>query len=162
MDVRHAKLILLWGTNTRLTNRHLWPFIEEARSSGARVVVIDPIRTLTAQAADEFIQPLPGTDVALMLAMMHILIRDGLIDEEYIGQYTEGFEELVEHVHSWTPERAGTICGLDATVIEGLARDYGTIRPSFIRTLIGAEHREHGAMFFRTLSCLPLLTGSWR
>jgi anaerobic selenocysteine-containing dehydrogenase len=80
LDVRHARLILLWGTNTKLTNRHLWPFVEEARSNGAKVVVIDPIRTVTAEAADQFIQPLQGTDVALMLAMMHVLVRDDLID----------------------------------------------------------------------------------
>lgn len=162
MDVRHARHILLWGTNTRLTNRHLWPFIEEARANGARVVVIDPIRTITAQAADSFIQPLPGTDVALMLAMMHVLIRDGLVDRDYIRDHTEGFEELCAHVAGWTPTRAAEVCGVEAVVIEDLARDYATIRPSFIRTLIGAEHREQGAMFFRTLACLPLLTGSWK
>lgn len=162
MDVRFARLILLWGTNTRLTNRHLWPFVEEARSSGARVVVIDPIRTLTAQAADQFIQPLPGTDVALMLGMMHVLIRDDMVDHDYVRDYTEGFDELAVHVRAWTPERAAGICGIETSVVEQLARDYGTTRPSFIRTLIGAEHREQGAMFFRTLSCLPLLTGSWR
>lgn len=162
MDVRHARNILLWGTNTRLTNRHLWPFIEEARSAGARLVVIDPIRTITAQVADQFVQPLPGTDVALMLSMMHVLIRDGLIDEDYIRDHTEGFDELAEHVRPWTPDRAAATCGIEAGVVEGLAQDYATIRPSFIRTLIGAEHREQGAMFFRTLSCLPLLVGSWR
>lgn len=162
MDIRYAKHILLWGTNTRLTNRHLWPFIEEARAAGARVVVIDPVRTLTAQAADHFIQPLPGTDVAMMLAMMHVLIRDGLVDTDYVKNHTEGFDELAEHVRVWTPSKAADVCGIDASEIERLAHDYGTIRPSFIRTLIGAEHREHGAMFFRTLSCLPLLTGSWR
>ncbi len=162
MDVAHAKLILLWGTNTRLTNRHLWPFIEEARAKGARVVVIDPLRTITAQAADHFLQPLPGTDVALMLAMMHVLIRDGLINQDYIDRYTEGFAELSAHVESWTPERAAQECGLRAEEIERLALEYGTIKPAFIRTLIGAEHREHGAMFFRTLTCLPLLTGAWR
>lgn len=162
MDVRHAKHILLWGTNTRLTNRHLWPFIEEARAAGARVVVIDPLCTLTAQAADHFIQPLPGTDVAMMLAMMHVLIRDEMVDTDYVSNYTEGFDELAQHVQPWTPTRAGSVCGIDPAEIERLAHDYGTIRPSFIRTLIGAEHREHGAMFFRTLSCLPLLTGSWR
>lgn len=162
MDIRHAKHILLWGTNTRLTNRHLWPFIEEARAAGARVVVIDPVRTLTAQAADHFIQPLPGTDVAMMLAMMHVLIRDEMIDADYVREYTEGYDELAHHVQPWTPSRAGSVCGIDPAEIERLAHDYGTIRPSFIRTLIGAEHREHGAMFFRTLSCLPLLTGSWR
>lgn len=162
MDVVHAKLILLWGTNTRLTNRHLWPFIEEARAKGAKVVVIDPLRTVTAQAADQFIQPLPGTDVALMLAMMHVLIRNGLIDHDYVDRYTEGFRELSEHVRSWTPARAAEVCGLPAEQIESLAIEYGTVKPAFIRTLIGAEHREHGAMFFRTLTCLPLLTGSWR
>ncbi len=162
MDVRYARHILLWGTNTRLTNRHLWPFIEEARANGARIVVIDPLRTITAQAADSFIQPLPGTDVAMMLAMMHVLIRDDLVDHDYIDSYTEGFDELSAHVSAWTPERAASVCGIDASVIEDLARDYAAIRPSFIRTLIGAEHREQGAMFFRTLSCLPLLTGSWR
>ena len=83
-DVRFSRLVLLWGTNTKLTNRHLWPFIEHARDDGATVVVIDPIRTVTAEAADWFVQPLPGTDVALMLAMMHVLIRDGLVDADYV------------------------------------------------------------------------------
>ncbi|NBP50322.1 MAG: molybdopterin oxidoreductase family protein, partial [Actinobacteria bacterium] len=151
LDVRHARLILLWGTNTRLTNRHLWPFIEEARAAGARVVVIDPVRTVTADAADQFIQPLPGTDVAMMLAMMHVLVRDGLVDRDYVARHASGFDELAAHVAQWTPARAGAICGVDAAVIEGLARDYGTLAPAFIRTLIGAEHREHGAQFFRAL-----------
>jgi anaerobic selenocysteine-containing dehydrogenase len=162
MDIEFAQLILLWGTNTRLANRHLWPFIEKARANGAKVVVIDPLRTITAEAADVFIQPLPGTDVALMLALMHILIRDELLDVDYITQYTEGFEELKEQVAQWTPARAAETCGITVEVIESLAHDYGTIKPAFIRSLIGAEHREHGVMFFRTLTCLPMLTGAWR
>jgi anaerobic selenocysteine-containing dehydrogenase len=162
MDVRYAKLILLWGTNTRLTNRHLWPFIEEARANGAKVIVIDPIRTVTADAADQFIQPLQGTDVALMLAMVHVLIRDHLVDADYVQSHTSGFEELVEHVATWTPERASSICRVDAQVIENLAREYGTTKPTFIRTLIGAEHHENGAQFFRTIVCLPSLTGAWK
>ncbi len=162
MDVRHARLILLWGTNTKLTNRHLWPFIEEARRAGARVVVIDPIRTATAQAADWFIQPLPGTDVALMLAMMHVLIRDDLIDHDYVTRHTVGYEDLAARVAEWPPERAADVCDVPADEIERLADAYGTVRPAFIRTLIGAEHHENGAMFFRTLACLPALTGSWR
>ncbi|MEY4165156.1 MAG: hypothetical protein RL419_998, partial [Actinomycetota bacterium] len=88
LDVRYSKLIVLWGTNTKLTNRHLWLFIEEARGKGAKVVVIDPVRTITAEAADQFIQPLPGTDIALMLAMMHVIIRDGLVDHDYIAKHT--------------------------------------------------------------------------
>ncbi|MEY3167652.1 MAG: hypothetical protein RLZZ343_1455 [Actinomycetota bacterium] len=162
MDIEFSQLILLWGTNTRLANRHLWPFIEKARARGAKVVVIDPIRTMTAESADVFVQPLPGTDVALMLAMMHILIRDDLIDHDYLEKYTDGFDELSIQVTEWTPLRAAQVCGISVDDIESLARDYGTIRPSFIRTLIGAEHRQHGAMFFRTLSCLPMLVGAWR
>jgi anaerobic selenocysteine-containing dehydrogenase len=162
LDVRYARLILLWGTNTKLTNRHLWPFIEEARSNGAKVVVIDPIRTITADAADQFVQPLQGTDVALMLAMMHVLIRDNLIDNEYVQRHTSGFEELATHVAAWPPERAASICRVDAPIIEQLAREYGSTTPTFIRTMIGAEHHENGAQFFRTIVCLPSLTGAWK
>ncbi|MEY3092725.1 MAG: molybdopterin-containing oxidoreductase family protein [Ilumatobacteraceae bacterium] len=162
LDVRHSKLILLWGTNTRLTNRHLWPFIEEARAKGGRVVVIDPVRTITADAADEFVQILPGTDVALMLAMMHVLVRDGLVDRDYVDRHTTGFDELARHVADRTPTWAAAITGVDADVIERLGREYGSTQGAFIRTLIGAEHREHGAQFFRTLVCLPSLVGAWK
>lgn len=162
MSIRFSRFIVLWGTNTRLTNRHLWPFIEEARSQGAKVVVIDPVRTMTAGSADWFIQPLPGTDVALMLAVMNVLIEQGLLDRDYVDRHTIGYEQLAQRVADWPVERAAKICGLDEDEIVRFACAYGSTRPSFIRTLIGAEHREQGAMFYRTLSCLPLLTGSWR
>lgn len=162
MDVRFADLVILWGTNTRLTNRHLWPFVQEARAGGAKVVVVDPIRTITAGSADWFIQPLPGTDVALMLAVMHVLIRDDLIDHDYVQSHSVGFERLAERVAEWPSERAGEVCGLDPAEIESLAAAYGSTPRSFIRTLIGAEHHENGAMFFRALACLPVLTGAWR
>ncbi len=161
-EMLHSKLIILWGTNTRLTNRHLWPTIEAARADGAQVIVIDPLRTITADSADWFLQPLPGTDVALMLAIMHVLIRDHLVDREWVDAHTLGFDELAAHVAEWTPSHAAEVCGIDAADIERLAILYGTIRPSAIRTLIGAEHHEHGAMFFRTLACLPALVGAWR
>ena len=161
-DLEHSKLIVLWGTNTKLTNRHLWPVIERARTSGARVIVIDPIRTVTADDADWFIQPLPGTDIAMMLAMMHVVIRDGLHDRDWIEQYTLGFDELASQTGDTTPEWAAPLCGVPAVVIEELAREYASIRPAAIRTLIGAEHHENGGMFFRTLACLPALTGAWR
>ncbi len=161
-DVRFAKFVVLWATNTRLTNRHLWPFVEEARRNGAQVVVIDPIKTITAGSADWHIQPLPGTDVALMLATAHILIRDDLVDRDYVGTYANGFDDYAAHVAAWTPARAASTCGLEAEEIERFARAYGTIKPAFIRTLIGAEHHEQGAMFFRALATLPVLTGGWR
>jgi anaerobic selenocysteine-containing dehydrogenase len=162
MELRHSKLIILWATNTRLTNRHLWPTIEAARADGARVIVIDPIRTMTAESADWFLQPLPGTDIALMLAMIHVLFRDDLIDHEWVAAHTHGADELRAHVAEWTPDRAAAVTGLDAADIVELARQYGTIRPAAIRTLVGAEHHENGAMFFRTLVCLPALVGAWR
>jgi anaerobic selenocysteine-containing dehydrogenase len=162
MDVRFAKFIVLWGTNTRLTNRHLWPFVEEARRAGAEVVVIDPIKSITAASADWFIQPLPGTDVAFMLAAMNVLVRDSLVDRDYVDRHANGYDDLIERVGEWPPARAAAICGIDQDEIERFARAYGTRRPTFIRTLIGAEHRERGAMFYRTLACLPVLTGAWR
>ncbi|MGZ4773164.1 MAG: molybdopterin-containing oxidoreductase family protein [Ilumatobacteraceae bacterium] len=161
LEIRHSRLILLWGTNTKLTNRHLWPTIEEARVDGAQVIVIDPIRTMTADDADWFIQPLPGTDIALMLAIMHVLIRDDLTDRQWVADHTLGFDELAAHVAEWTPERAAATCGIEVADIERLATMYGTIRPAVIRTLVGAEHHENGAMFFRTLACLPALVGAW-
>jgi anaerobic selenocysteine-containing dehydrogenase len=161
-DLRHARYVILWGTNTRLTNRHLWPFVEQAREAGAKIVVIDPLRTITAEEADWFIQPRPGTDVALMLAMMHVIISEDLVDSDYVDRYATGFHLLAEHVTAWTPERAEAATGVPADDIRLLAREYAGTRPSFIRTLIGAEHHENGAMFFRALACLPVLTGAWR
>ena len=162
VDLEHSKLIVLWATNTRLTNRHLWPVIERARERGAEVVVVDPIRTITAESADRFVQPRPGTDIAMMLAMMHVIIRDDLVDHEWVDAHTTGFDELAASVREATPAWAADQCGVDAEVIEHLARDYATVRPAAIRTLIGAEHHENGAMFYRTLACLPALVGSWR
>lgn len=166
-EMVHSNLIVLWGTNTRLTNRHLWPTIEQARENGARIVVIDPIRTLTADAVDidrgdRFIQPLPGTDIAMMLAMMHVIIRDGLHDADWVTDHTLGFDELCDAVADWTPERAAEVCGVDTDTITALAVDVATTPGTALRTLIGAEHHENGAMFFRTLACLPALTGAWR
>ena len=166
LELEHSRLIILWGTNTKVTNRHLWPTIEKARAAGARLVVIDPIRTLTAEAADgpddHVLQPLPGTDIALMLAMMHVIIRDGLVDADWVADHTLGFDELTAHVANCTPEWAEAECGVAAADIERLAHDYATITPAAIRTLVGAEHHENGGMFFRTLACLPALTGAWR
>ena len=166
MEIEHSRLIVLWGTNTRLTNRHLWPTIEKARAAGARLVVIDPVKTITADAADGdddyFLQPLPGTDIALMLAVMHIIIRDDLVDDEWVSEHTLGFDELSTHVATRTPEWAAAITGLSVADIERFAHDYATIGPAVIRTLVGAEHHENGGMFFRTIACLPALIGAWK
>lgn len=150
----------MWGTNTRLTNRHLWPIIEGAQKSGARVVVIDPIRTITADKADLHIQPLPGTDVALLLAIAHVLIADDLLDHAYIADHTIGFDEFAEHVATCTPEWAAPLCGLGADVITDLAQSIGTIPKTMLRGLIGVEHHFSGPTMYRLLAMIPLLTGS--
>ncbi len=162
-DLIHSRLIVIWGTNTVVTNVHLWSgAIRAARARGARVIVIDPVRTPTAAHADWFIQLAPATDAALALGMMHIIIRDGLHDSDYIANYTLGFEQLRERVESYTPSRVAQITGLAMRDIEQLAHEYATTRPAAIRLLVGMERYSNGSLAFRAAACLPALTGAWR
>lgn len=161
-DLAQARTIILWGTNTYLTNRHLWPVIEQARDDGAVVVVIDPVRTSTAERADEFLQIRPGSDVALVLAIVHILDRDGLIDREWIEANTAGWDDLAVSARSMSPKKAAAVTGLEEDRIEWLARAYATNRPSAIRVLVGPEHRQHGRDIMRAVAMLPAVTGAWR
>lgn len=117
-DLRYARTIILWGTNTYLTNRHLWPEIDEARAAGATVVAIDPIRTVTADKADEFVQIRPGTDVALVLAMIHVLDRGDLLDADWIAEHTSGWNELRASAAAMPPSTAATITGIGVDRIE--------------------------------------------
>ena len=158
----HSRLILIWGSNTLTSNLHLWPFIQEARKAGARIIVIDPARTRTAQAADEWIAIRPGTDGALALALMHEIIKNKLHDADYVERYTLGFDGLVERVAEWTPERAETITGIPAERIRDLARDYATTKPAAIRINYGLQRHTGGGMAVRTIACLPALVGAWR
>jgi anaerobic selenocysteine-containing dehydrogenase len=161
-DIVHSRFIVLWGTNTIVTNLHLWPAIREARARGARVVVVDPLRTRTAAAADWHVRPLPGTDAALALGMMHVILDEGLHDADYVERCTTGFDELRERAARWDPERAAAACGVAAQEIAELARAYARTRPSLIRRLIGMEHHAGGAQALRAVCCLPALTGAWR
>ena len=103
-EVVHSRYIVLWGTNTLVTNLHYWPYIREARARGAKLVVVDPIRTRTAEEADWHIPVAPGGDAALALAMMHVMIRDGLVDHEYVNAHAVGYDALVDHVRQYSPE----------------------------------------------------------
>ncbi len=161
-DVVHSRYIILWGTNPVISNQHLWPLIEEARQGGARIIVIDPFQSQTAQLADWHIQPLPGTDVALALALIHVILLENLHDQEYIDRYTYGIEDLREHVKKYDPQTVAAITGIDAPAILTLAREYARARPSLIRILIGMEHQANGAAAFRAVAMLPALTGAWR
>jgi anaerobic selenocysteine-containing dehydrogenase len=161
-DIAHSRFIVLWGTNTIVTNLHQWPIIQKARKAGARVVVVDPLRTRTAAAADWHVRPLPGTDAALALGLMHVIVTEDLHDAEYVAAHTEGFERLAAEVAAWTPERTQEVTGVPADEVVALARAYATTRPAAIRWLIGIEHHREGARMVRTLSCLPGLVGAWR
>jgi anaerobic selenocysteine-containing dehydrogenase len=161
-DLRHSRVILLWGTNTIVTNLHLWPVIAEARANGATVVVIDPLRTRTAASADLHVRPRPGTDAALALGLMHVIVAEGLHDAEYLARHALGFDDLAHRVRDYPPERVEELTGVSAGEIVALARLYATTRPAAIRTLIGMGHHEHGAATLRAISCLPVLVGAWR
>lgn len=162
LQCAHSDHIILWGTNTRLTNRHLWPVIEAARGRGAEVTVVDPIRTITADQADRHVQPLPATDVALLLAIVHVLIAEDLIDHDYVDAHAVGFDELAAHVADKTPEWAAPLTGLVADEITELARAIGITKATMLRALIGAEHHYSGPTIYRLLSMIPVLTGSHR
>jgi anaerobic selenocysteine-containing dehydrogenase len=156
----NSRYIIAWASNIHGNNVHLWPFIAEARRKGAKLVVIDPYRTRTAACADWYLPINPGTDAALALAMMHVIIGEGLHDADYVARYTLGFDELREKVKAYPPERAAQWTGIAAEDICKLAREYATIRPAVIRVNYGVQRSEGGGMATRAISMLPCITGS--
>ena len=159
---RHSKLILAWGANILGTNVHLWPFVMEARRNGAKLYTIDPNRNRTGAASDKHFFINPGSDIALALAMMHVIIGEGLHDAYYVARYTDGFDGLRERVREWTPRRAAELTGIAADEIVQLAREYATTRPAAIRLNYGVQRSERGATSVRAIALLPALTGAWK
>ncbi len=160
--VDRAKLIVIWGSNVITSNIHLWRYILRARANGARIVTIDPLRTRTAEQSDEHIAIMPGTDAALALGMMHIIVRDGLQDDDYIARHTIGYEGLRKRVEEYPPERVAEITGVTVETIERIAHEYATAKPSFIRANYGLQRHSGGGMAVRSIFCLPALIGAWR
>ena len=156
-----ADLVVLWGINAAYSSINVMTLVKQARQRGARVVTIDPYRTPTAAAADEHLMVRPGTDGALALAVMHVLIAEGLVDRDYVERATLGFAPLAEHVKAWPPERVAPITGLPAETITAFARRYGASPRTFIRVGIGLSRHDNGGMTCRTLACLPALTGAY-
>jgi anaerobic selenocysteine-containing dehydrogenase len=157
-----AKLIVFWGSNAITSSVHFWARAQEAKRRGATLVAIDPYRSLTAQKCHTHIALLPGTDSALALGLMHVLIRDGLIDRDYVERHTHGFEGLRERVGAYDPVRVASICGITAAEIESFARLYGTTRPALIRANYGMQRARGGGMATRNIACLPALVGAFR
>jgi len=157
-----AKLIIFWGSNAITSSVHLWARAQEAKRRGARLIAVDPYRSLTAEKCHMHVAPLPGTDSALALGLMHVLIRDGLIDRDYVERHTLGFEGLCERVRSYDPAKVASICGIQPQEIESLAHLYGTTRPALIRANYGMQRARGGGMATRNIACLPALVGAFR
>jgi anaerobic selenocysteine-containing dehydrogenase len=158
-----AKLILLWGANPVVSNLHLWSRVQEAKRRGAKVVAIDPYRSLSAEKCSQHVALLPGTDGALALGMMHVLITEDLIDHDYVAKHTVGYEALRKRVvDSCSPEWAARACGLSVDEVVQLARDYGSTKPAAIRLNYGMQRHAGGGIAARTIACLPALVGAWR
>jgi anaerobic selenocysteine-containing dehydrogenase len=157
-----AKLILIWGSNSIASNLHFWRLAQEAKRAGAKLVCIDPRRSETAEKCHEHVQLRPGTDAALALALMHELIVNDWLDHDYIARHTLGWEGLRERALRWSPERAGTVCGVAPEQIRSLARDWGTTKPAAIRMNYGMQRVRGGGNAVRAIACLPALTGAWR
>ncbi len=129
----NSKYIILWANNMLSTNSHMWPFVLEARQRGAKIVVIDPFKTATAKQADWHIAIRPGTDGALVLGLIHVIVADGLTDDDYIEKYTVGFDELKARAAEFTPEKTAEITGISADTIRTLAREYATAHAPLVR-----------------------------
>ena len=157
-----SKLILLWGANPIVSNLHLWSRVQEAKRRGAKVIAIDPYRSLSAEKCSQHIALLPGTDGALALGMMQVLIAEGMLDRDYIAKHTVGFEALAQRVKRYTPHWAAQTCGITREEVVQLAREYGGIRPAAIRLNYGMQRHTGGGIAARTIACLPALVGAWR
>ncbi len=163
---KHSKYIIAWGANVHGNNIHLWPFIEEARRNGAKLVVIDPYRTRTASAADWYLPINPGTDVALAMGMMHVIVREGWHDLDYITRFADGFDELQKRLPEFTPEYVSLLTGISKEDIELLAREYATTPPGCdsreLRHPAFAERRRCDACGLHVAGDHWIVQRSWR
>lgn len=158
----HAKLIIAWGANVLGTNVHLWPWIVEARRNGARFYVIDPVLNRTGRTADRHFALNPGSDLALALGMIHLILKNGWHDRDYVHRHSQGLAELQSTAQDYGPERVAQLTGLTVYDITLLAESYATIQPSAIRVNYGVQRSESGGRAVQAIAALPVLTGSWR
>lgn len=158
----HAKYIIAWGHNPMSTNIHLMPYIIKARKAGAKLVVIDPYESRTAKKADWHIKIKPGTDGALALGMINVIVQEGLADDDYIQKYTQGFDALKAKAAEFPEERVERITGISIADLRTLAREYATAQPANIRVGTAIENTAQGGQAFRAIYSLPAIVGSWR
>jgi anaerobic selenocysteine-containing dehydrogenase len=155
-----AKMVIAWGLNAGSTNIHQQTFFKQARANGALFATVNPIRI--KDCGEMALQPRPGTDAALALGMMHVIVEEGLYDKEFVAKGTFGFEALCERLKEYPPERVAEITGIEAEAIKDFARAYATNKPSFIYVGPGCQRHSNGGMTLRTITCLPALVGAWK
>lgn len=159
-DLANARLIVLWGKNAAETNIHQMPFVDASLEAGGRLVVVDPRRTETAERAELHVQPRPGTDGALALAVAHVLFRDALVDDAFLDAHVLGHEAYREHVADLTLEWAERITGVPAHSIERLAETMGTVKPMTVAAGFGMQRYANSGQTMRALVSLVALTGN--
>ncbi len=159
-DLANSRLLVLWGKNSAETNLHQMPFVERALLRGARLIVIDPRRTETAERAELLIQPRPGTDGALGLAIAHVLFRDNLVDRDFLERHVLGYRRFADRVRETTPEWAAAISDVPAHFIERVANAIGTIKPMTICAGFGMQRYTNSGQTMRAILALTVLTGN--
>jgi anaerobic selenocysteine-containing dehydrogenase len=158
----NARYLLIWGWNPLSTAPHLWRKLLDARTRGARMIVVDPFRSRTARLADEHLSPLPGTDAALAIGMMRAIVDAGLQDEDWCRAHTDGYDELLGELARRSVEDCAAECGVEAETIERIGREFATTRPALLRLGVGAQRHAGAPAAYSTVASLPLLTGAWR
>jgi len=161
-EAAKSDLVILWGINAVATNIHFLHGVKKAKQNGATIWLIDTYQTLTSNVADQtYIVP-PGSDGSLALGLMHLLVRDDLIDHDFLAAHVQGFEELKEKIlPDFPPEKVSTITGLSVETIESMAEAYGRAKNPFIRLGAGLSRYGNGTMAIRTIVCLPALVGAY-
>ena len=161
-DLPDATTVVVWGMDPVSTSIHGWELIRRARRNGARLVVVDPYRSRTAVYADMHVRPHVGTDGALALAIGHVIVRDGLVDAEFVGERTSDMDLYRASVADWTPERAEAETGVAADSIVELAHLMATARPVAFRIGVGMQRSSGAGSALRAIQCLTAITGQWR
>ena len=161
-EVGKSDFILLWSANVLATNIHLMHYVREAKKRGAKVWLVDTYENPTAHMVDQVVLVRPGSDGALALGIMHILVREGLIDQEFMNKYVQGFEQLrTEVLPDYPPAKVSLITGVEVKLLEEMAAHYGKAHAPFIVLGSGLCRYGNGAMTVRTITCLPALVGAW-
>lgn len=167
-DFERTRFVIFWGGNPLASERYsafasfngMRQIIPRLKKQGARIIAIDPFRSETVRQADDWVKINQGSDSALGLAMIHVIIKEGLYDKAFVSEYTHGFKELVEHVQACSPKWAAGITGLSEKAIEDLAREYATTKPAAICDGNGLDMYTNGVDAVRTLAILIGLTGN--